>query len=68
MDLGVAAIPLGVGLLSRAGYHADWSLAFMAVFSVPLYWGRCYPLGVLLVVFAAGLVQVSAAALSGVGP
>jgi hypothetical protein len=39
VDLGVAAIPLGVGLLSRAFYHAEWSLAFMAVFSVPLYWG-----------------------------
>jgi signal transduction histidine kinase len=66
VDLGVAVIPLGVGLLSRAGYHAEWSLALMAVFSVPLYWGRRYPLGVLLVVFAAGLVQVTAAALSGV--
>jgi signal transduction histidine kinase len=58
---------VGVGLLSRAGYHAEWSLAFMAVFSVPLYWGRRYPLAVLVVVFAAGLVQVTAAALSGVG-
>ena len=67
VDLGVAVIPLGVGLLSRAGYHAEWSLAFMAVFSVPLYWGRRYPLAVLVVVFAAGLVQVTAAALSGVG-
>ncbi len=67
MDLGAVALPLGVGLLSRAGYHDGWSPAFLAVFSVPLYWGRRYPLGVLLVVFAAGLVQLTAAALSGVG-
>lgn len=67
MDLGAVAIPLGVGLLSRAGYQSGWSPAFLAVFSVPLYWGRRYPLAVLLVVFTAGLVQVTAAALSGQG-
>jgi signal transduction histidine kinase len=67
VDLGAAALPLGVGLLSRAGYHAGWSPAFLAVFSVPLYWGRRYPLGVLLVVFTAGLVQLTAAAVSGAG-
>ena len=65
VDLGVAALPLGVGLASRGGYHGDWSLAFMTAFSVPLYWGRRYPLSVLLAVFATGLVQVTAAALSG---
>ena len=65
VDLGVAAIPLGRGAAQPGWLPRRWSLALMAVFSVPLYWGRRYPLGVLLVVFAAGLVQVTAAALSG---
>ncbi len=62
VDLGVAAVPFLLGLLGSVRNHVDWSLPLCFAFSVPLYWRRRYPLAVLAVTFAAGLVQVTAAA------
>ena len=61
VDLGVAAIPLALGLLGP-GYHGlGWRLLLSAMMSVSLYWRRRAPLAVLAVCFALGLAQVIAA-------
>ena len=61
MDFGAAAIPFLLGLLGPGRFDIGWALPLSLAFSVPLYWGRRYPLPVLLVTFAAGLIQVTAA-------
>jgi signal transduction histidine kinase len=66
VDSGAAAIPLLLGLIGPGRYDIGWVLPLSLAFSVPLYWGRRYPLTVLLVTFAAGLVQVTATLAAGV--
>ena len=61
VDFGAAAIPFLLGLLGPGRFDIGWALPLSLAFSVPLYWGRRYPLPVLLVTFAAGLIQVTAA-------
>jgi hypothetical protein len=61
MDLGVAAIPLGLGLFGPGAHGLGWSLPFSALLSVSLYWRRRAPFAVLAVCFAVGLAQVIAA-------
>lgn len=61
MDLGVAAIPLGLGLLGPGAQGTGWSLLLSAMMSVSLYWWRRAPFAVLAVCFAVGLAQVIAA-------
>jgi signal transduction histidine kinase len=65
-DLGIAAIPLGLGLFGRGSHGLTWGLPLSVALSVPLYWGRRHPLPVLLAVFAVGLVQVIVALADGV--
>jgi len=61
VDLGVAAIPLVLGLFGP-GYHGlGWRLLLSALISVSLYWRRRAPFAVLAVCFALGLAQVIAA-------
>ena len=61
VDLGVAAIPLTLGLFGP-GYHGlGWRLLLSALMSVSLYWRRRAPFAVLAVCFALGLAQVIAA-------
>ena len=61
MDLGVAAIPLGLGLVGPGAHGLGWSLLLSAMMSVSLYWWRRAPFAVLVVCFALGLAQVTAA-------
>ncbi len=61
MDLGVAAIPLGLGLVGPGAHGLGWSLLLSAMMSVSLYWRRRAPFTVLAVCFALGLAQVTAA-------
>jgi len=65
-DLGMAAVPLGFGLLGRGRHDFSWGLPLSVGFGVPLYWGRRHPLPVLLAAFAIGLAQVIAALADGV--
>jgi signal transduction histidine kinase len=65
VDLGVAAIPLLLGLLGPARHGIGWSLPLSLAYSVPLYWRRRYPRAVLAATFAAGLVQLTAAVAAG---
>ena len=64
-DLGVAAIPLVLGLLGPGAHGAGWSLPLSAALSAPLYWRRRAPLAVLAVCFVVGLAQVTAALADG---
>jgi signal transduction histidine kinase len=68
VDVGAAAVPLLLGLIGPGRYDIGWALPLSLAFSVPLYWGRRYPLAVLLVTFAAGLVQVTASVTGGASP
>jgi len=62
MDLGVAAIPLGLGLVGPGAHGlGGWNLLLSAIMGVSLYWRRRAPLAVLAVCFAIGLAQVTAA-------
>src|SRR5580698_3953563 len=57
-DLGVAAIPLVLGLWGPGAHDAGFTVALCVALSVPLYWRRRCPLAVLLVTCAIGLAQV----------
>jgi signal transduction histidine kinase len=68
-DLGIAVIPFGLGLWGPgSAARVGWVLVLCAGFSVPLYWRRRYPLAVLLVTFAVGLVQVAVVVHDGITP
>jgi signal transduction histidine kinase len=61
MDLGVAAIPLGLGQLGPGAHGTAWSLLLSAMMGVSLYWWRRAPFAALAICFALGLAQVTAA-------
>ena len=65
-DLGVAAIPLVLGVVGPGAHGAGWSLPLSAAISVALYWRRRFPLPVLLACFLLGLTQLTAALADGV--
>jgi signal transduction histidine kinase len=64
-DLGVAAIPFGLGLLGPGAHGGGWRLLLSAMISVSLYWRRRAPFAVLAVCFALGLTQLTAALVDG---
>jgi signal transduction histidine kinase len=64
-DLGVAAIPFGLGLLGPGAHGTGWGPLLSAMISVSLYWRRRSPFAVLAVCFALGLTQVTAALVGG---
>jgi signal transduction histidine kinase len=59
VDLGVAAIPLVLGLVGPGRHDPGWTLSLSAAFGVPLYWRRGHPLPVLLATFAVGFIQLA---------
>jgi signal transduction histidine kinase len=64
-DLGVAAIPFGLGLVGPGAHGIGWSLALSAVMSASLFWWRRAPFAVLAVCFVLGLTQVTVALVAG---
>ncbi|HEY1821778.1 MAG TPA: sensor histidine kinase [Trebonia sp.] len=67
-DLGVAAIPLVLGLWGPGAHDVGFTVALCVALSVPLYWRRRCPLAVLLVTCAIGLAQVLILVADGPGP
>ena len=62
----MAVIPFGLGLVGPGAHGTVLSLALGAAISVPLYWRRRSPFGVLVVCFVLGAAQLTAALVGGV--
>ena len=67
-DLGIAAIPIVLGLTGPGNYNFWWSVPLGTAIGLSLYWRRRHPDRVLAVCFALGLVQLAAAAADAPSP
>jgi DNA-binding NarL/FixJ family response regulator len=67
-DLGVAAIPFGLGLVGPGSHGMSWGLPLSAAIGASLYWRRRFPFRVLLACFALGLMQLTIALVAGMQP
>lgn len=67
-DLGVAAIPVVLGLTGPGAHGAGWALPLSLGIGVALFWRRRFPLAALAGCFAFGLVELSVALTGGYRP
>lgn len=67
-DLGIAAIPVVLGLTGLGAHGVGWPLPLSAGIGLSLYWRRRFPLAALAGCFAFGLIELWAALAAGRRP